>query len=87
MRTTLTIDDALLADLKETAHATGEPLKAVVNRALRIGLEGLRRGPRRPPFQPPVVSMGVPRVDLTAALRLAGELEDEEIARKLSLRK
>lgn len=87
MRTTLTIDDALLADLKETAQSTGEPFKAVVNRALRIGLEGLRRGPRRTSFQPPVVSMGVPRVDLTAALRLAGELEDEENAREMALRR
>jgi hypothetical protein len=31
--------------------------------------------------------MGVPRVDLDKALALAAELEDEEILRKMALRK
>ena len=32
----------------------------------------------------PVHDMGEPLVDLTKSLRLAGELEDEELIRKLS---
>lgn len=88
MRTTLTIDDHLLAELKERAHREGVPLKAMVNRALRSGLEAMRRPARKRPHRQRTYAMGAPRLpSLDKGLAIAAALEDEEIARKLSLRK
>jgi hypothetical protein len=41
MRTTLTLDDALLRQAKKTAAQRHLPLKKVINDALRLGLEKL----------------------------------------------
>lgn len=41
-RTTLTLDDDVAADLARVARASGRPLKAVVNDALRAGLDPRR---------------------------------------------
>jgi hypothetical protein len=90
MRTTLTIDDDLMRDLKEAAHREGLPFKRVVNRVLRIGLGQLDRRTPKKRFRQRTFAMGSPRPEfgsLDKALRLAGELEDLEIARKLQLRK
>ena len=38
MRTTLTIDDALLRQLRQKALDSGKPFKRVVNETLRAGL-------------------------------------------------
>ena len=38
MRTTLTVDDALLRQLRQKALDSGKPFKQVVNEALRAGL-------------------------------------------------
>lgn len=38
-RTTLTLDDDVAAGLKRAVRATGRPFRAVVNDALRAGLE------------------------------------------------
>lgn len=80
MRTTLTLDDELFTRLKNVAHERGVPLKQVVNEAIRSGLERPRK---RRPFKQQSFSMGRPKVDLTKANRIAAELEDEEILRKL----
>lgn len=87
MRTTLTIDDALMRDLRRTAESSGLSLKELVNRALRAGLGSLERPPRRRRYRGRVFAMGNPVVGLDKALRLAGDLEDEEIRRKVELRK
>jgi hypothetical protein len=39
MRTTLTIDDDLVRELREKAHQIGAPFKEIVNRAIRAGIE------------------------------------------------
>ena len=63
----------------------GISFKTALNEAVRLGLAGKRRRRRLETRSRP---MGLREgVDLTKALRLAGELEDEEIVRKLSLRK
>lgn len=60
--------------------------KTALNESLRAGLGGNARAARR--YRMPARDMGVRRgVDLDRALRLAGELEDAEIVRKLQLRK
>jgi hypothetical protein len=87
MRTTVRIDDDLMTELKQRALREKVSLTRLVNRTLRLGLEPSRAaGPRRR-FQQRVFSMGKPAVDLTKALAIAAALEDEEVLRKLSLRK
>ena len=88
MRTTFTIDDQLLAELKELARLEGVSFKDMVNRALARGLEALRSPRRgRKGYRVTTYSMGEPRVPLDSALRIAEQLEDEETARKLERRK
>lgn len=89
MRTTLTLDDELAAALKKRAYETGRPFKEVVNEALRTGLEAGRVLPRPRPYtvEPAALGEPLPGIDLDKALRIAGELEDDELARKLQLRK
>jgi hypothetical protein len=84
MRTTLTIDDGLLRQLRQKALDTGKPFKQVVNDTLRAGLESPLAA-TRPRYVCPTFSMGQPRlpVNLDKALALAAELEDAEIVAKL----
>jgi hypothetical protein len=86
MRTTVTLDPDVAAKLKEVARERGVPFKAALNDAVRAGLGGSGRTARR--YRMPARRMGVrPGVDLDRSLRLAGELEDAELVRKLALRK
>ena len=84
MRTTLTIDDGLLRQLRQKALDSGKPFKQVVNETLRAGLER-PAGAARPRYVCPSFSMGQPRwpVDLDKSLALAAELEDQEIVTTL----
>jgi hypothetical protein len=86
MRTTVTLDPDVAAQLKSAARERGQSFKAVLNDAVRAGL---RAAPRKSkPYRFPSRPMGVrPGVDLDHALRLASDLEDAEILRKLELRK
>ena len=87
MRTTLTIDDDLMLKIKETARATGKTYKDVINQALRSGLSAVaEKAPAS--YSCRTYSLGVPReADLIHALALADAMQDEEIARKLQLKK
>jgi hypothetical protein len=89
MRTTLTIDDRLAKALKALAHRSGKPFKRVVNETLQAGLAAGAAPPRARRYRVKTVSLGGarPGIDLSKALRLADALEDDEIARKLELRK
>ena len=89
MRTTLTIEDGTAAQLREIAHRSGKSFKAVVNDALRAGIANDRIATRRKQYRLKPVSLGavVGPYDLDKALQLADRLEDEEIVRKLELRK
>ncbi len=88
MRTTLTIDDELIRELREKAHKTGATFKEIVNKALRTGLREMDKKKPSKRYKCKSFSLGYPpRADLDHALRLVDALEDEEIARKLALRK
>jgi hypothetical protein len=88
MRTTLVIDDYLMQEIKEKAHRTGQPLKKLVNEALRLGLAELEQPCPKKPYRAKTYSMGYPpRGNLDKALEIAADLGDEEVARKLRLRK
>jgi hypothetical protein len=86
MRTTVTLDQDVAAKLQLLARERGVSFKAALNETVRAGLDSEGRSAR--PYRMPSRRMGVRRgVDLDRAARLAGELEDAEIVRKLQLRK
>lgn len=59
MRTTLTLDDDVVALLRRVLARRRTSLKAVINEALRAGLRGMA-GPPRPaePYRTPAVALG-----------------------------
>ena len=89
MRTTLTIEDETFRKLKGIGHRTGKSFKAIVNEALRAGIEneGIASPPRAYRTRPVAMGEVVGPYDLDKALQLADRLEDEETKHKLQLRK
>ncbi len=87
MRTTVRIDDDLMADLKQRAQTEQVSLTRLINRLLRIGIKESQKPRRKRRFRQQTFPMGQPRLDLHKALTRADELEDEEILRKLAMRK
>ncbi|MCS5691404.1 hypothetical protein NZK33_05320 [Cyanobium sp. FGCU-6] len=85
MRTTLTIDDGVLRQLRRKALDSGKPLKQVVNEVLRAGLQRPEPSAPRVPYRLPTFAIGAlaPGVDLTKAQALAAALEDEARIEKL----
>ena len=79
MRTTLTIDDDLLAALKKIAHDSGKPFKYVVNAALRNGLTtGAKPLEPRSRFHVASAPRGfMPGLDPLKLNQLVDELETE----------
>jgi hypothetical protein len=62
VRTTLTIDDDVAALVHKEMRKTGDPLKQVVNRAIRLGLNGAKQ-PARKPFKVKPINLGLPHYD------------------------
>jgi ribbon-helix-helix CopG family protein len=86
VRTTVTLDPDVVEQLKALAQRRNLSFKAVLNSTVRAGLAAERGGSR--PYRVPSRPMHLrPGLDLTHALRIAEALEDEEILRKLELRK
>ena len=83
MRTTLTLDPDVARRLEQEMKRSGEGMKSVVNRALRVGL-GMTDKPVEPPaFQVQPHEFGVrPGVDLDRMNQLADELEAEESGKR-----
>ncbi len=77
MRTTITIDDELLAEAKARAARTGRTLTAVVEDALRAAFARNVRPAAEPPPEVPVSSGGrlLPAVDLDDSAGLVDLLE------------
>jgi hypothetical protein len=85
VRTTVTLDDDVVAKLRQLARERDIPFKQALNDALRQGLE---RRPAARRFRVKPRRLGLRRgIDLDQALRLAAELEDAETIRELELRK
>lgn len=82
MRTTITLDSDTTALVRRRMRERGVSFKEAVNDAIRAGLASPEGTPRKDPFRTRSVPMGLPTVNLDRALRLAGELEDEEQVRK-----
>lgn len=82
MRTTITLDADVEVLVKKLMASRGLTFKQAVNTLLRAALlptEG------RVDYQFPSYELGTPLIPLEHALRVASELEDEEIVRKLNV--
>ncbi|WP_446223495.1 antitoxin [Nocardia sp. IBHARD005] len=84
MRTTVTLDPDVAALIAKRMRETGASFKKALNDAVRATLAPQ---PTRAEVRVPTRSLGAPTVDLNKALQLAASLEDEEIVRKLEMRK
>ena len=86
MRTTVTLDPDLAAELRELARQRRISFKAAINAAVRAGLTTEMSQKRS--YREKSRDLGVqPGVDLTKALDLAAALEDEATVNKIALRK
>ncbi len=83
MRTTVTLDPDVEDLLRRTMRERGITFRQAVNDAIR---HSARQAPSMASAETdfPTFDMGEPLVDLTHALRIAGELEDLERARDLA---
>jgi hypothetical protein len=81
MRTTVTLDPDTEALIKRVMAERDLSFKEAINQAIRDGLTPTRSKGRQA-F--PVRDLGEPLVDLTHALRLADQMEDQELSRKLA---
>jgi len=81
MRTTVTLEPDTRLLVERAMRERGLSFKDAVNEAIRAGLGPAEPAGRR--YTTPR-TLGPPRVDLTRALSLASELEDEAIARRLA---
>lgn len=80
MRTTVTLDPDVEQIVRQRMREQNVPFKTAVNDAIRSGAPG--RG-QTEPFRTATASLGDSRVNLDRALALAGDLEDEDLVRKL----
>jgi hypothetical protein len=87
MRTTVTLDADVAARLKEEARRQKTSFKEVLNNSVRRGLRTGATEESKPYRLRPRPLHAKPGVNLDQALAMAGEIEDAEILRKLSLRK
>lgn len=82
MRTTVTLDPDTAALVQRRMREHGVSFKQALNDAVRAGA-----GATRTPFRTATADLGTPTVNLDRALQLAGELEDEELVRKMRVGK
>lgn len=85
MRTTVDIEAQLLKRIRIEARRRGVSFKDLLQGLIRRGLQELPS--KRAPYRVPARAMGNAGILLDKALARAAALEDEEIARELSLRK
>jgi hypothetical protein len=79
MRTTVTLDPDTAALVAARMRERGVSFKQALNDAIRAGASG---GPA-PAFRTRTAALGRPAVNLDRALQLAGELEDDELVRRM----
>lgn len=79
MRTTVTLDPDTEQIVRGLMREQGISFKKALNDAIRRGASQ----DRREPFATETASMGEPTVNLDRALQLVGDLEDEELIRKM----
>ncbi|HUA82570.1 MAG TPA: hypothetical protein VMB85_01830 [Bryobacteraceae bacterium] len=86
MRTTVTLDPDVEALIQKAMKERGVSFKDALNSAIRAGLTQGRQ--RRRPFVQKTFSLGAEQnFRWDKALQVAADIEDEELGRKLALRK
>ncbi len=80
MRTTVTLDSDVEQLIRRRMRERGQSFKEALNDAVR---EGVLAPKRRLRFQTETAPMGEPTVSLDRALQLAGDLEDEDLIRRM----
>jgi hypothetical protein len=86
MRTTVTLDPDVESLIRTAMKQRGQSFKEALNSAIRLGLTKSRSGKRY--FVQQTFALGTEQnFRWDKALALAETLEDEELTRKLSLRK
>jgi hypothetical protein len=81
MRTTVTLDPDTRLLVERAMRERGLSFKEAVNEAIRAGLGPSGAGPRT--YTTPR-KLGPARVDITKALQIAADLEDDALARRLA---
>lgn len=81
MRTTITLDPDTRMLVERAMRERGLSFKDAVNEAIRAGFSRSLPSDRG---YTTARTLGPPRIELTKALSLAGELEDEALARRLT---
>lgn len=76
----MTLDPDVEQLIRRRMRERNQSFKEALNEAVREGAVAPRG---RPGFKTRTASMGEPSVSLDRALQLAGELEDEELVRRL----
>ena len=79
MRTTVTLDPDAEALIKRRMRERGVSFKQALNDTIR---EGARETGRAHTFATATAKLGMPTVNLDGALRVAADIEDEELVRK-----
>jgi hypothetical protein len=79
VRTTVTLDDDVLALVHRLMRERGVSFKTALNDAIRTGAD---RRPAPTEFTTTTADLGVPAVNLDRALQVAAALEDEELIRR-----
>lgn len=87
MRTTVTLDDDVVAALRQAERERGVSFKEALNSAVRAGLAATSGVPRRPYSVRPFRAALGAGIDLRSANRLVADIEDDELVRKLELGK
>ena len=79
MRTTINLDDDLLDQARESARRMRKPFRAVVNEALRAGLEHVNRGQARRPYRTAPHRMGLRKgLNLDNIQELLSQVEGDD---------
>jgi len=81
VRTTVTLEPDVEALVKRAMRERGMTFKQAVNEAIRAGAGA---GPGVADVRFSTYDMGEAVIDITKALRLAGELEDQELAARFA---
>ncbi len=81
MRTTLNLDDDVVAETTAQAARQGRSLSRVVNDLVRAGLQAINERPRLAPYAPPTFDTGRPRLDVTDVAGVLAVLDEAPVRR------
>lgn len=87
-RTTLTLEDAVAKALRDEAREQGVPIKTLANAALKAGLIALKSEVKTKPYRlvPKALGQPVQGIDLTKALAISDQMENEILVDKTGRR-